>query len=126
MAATATSTPASTTATANDDKTMGLVAHILMIFTWWLGPLILWIIKKEQKGFAEHHAREALNFGITITIAYIALWILSTILAFVLSGLTFFLPFLVWVAAVVFGILAAMAANKGEMYRYPFSLRLVK
>ncbi len=127
MAATATSTPASTsTSTANDDKTMGIIAHVLLIFTWWLGPLILWVIKKDQKGFAEHHAREALNFGITVTIAYIALWIVATILAFITFGFTFFLPFLVWIAALVFGILGAMAANKGELYRYPVSLRLVK
>lgn len=127
MAATATSTPASTsTSTANDDKTLGIVAHVLLILTWWLGPLILWVIKKDQKGFAEHHAREALNFGITLTLAYIVVLIVSTILAFITLGLTFMLPMLVWVAGVVFGILAAMSANKGELYRYPVSLRLVK
>lgn len=53
-------------------------------------------------------------------------FIISTILAFITFGLTFLLPMLVWVAGVIFGILGAMAANKGELYRYPVSLRLVK
>lgn len=127
MAAKATSTPASTTtATSNDDKTLGLVAHVLLIFTWWLGPLILWLVKRSTPGLAEANAREALNFGITLTIAYIALWILSVVLLF--TGLFFlaFLPFLVSVAGLVFGILGALAANRGEVYHYPVSLRLVK
>lgn len=125
MAATATTTPTSTgTATAtSNDNTLGMLAHVLLIFTWWVGPLILWIVKKEQgPSHAVDNAKEALNFGILLTIVYIATWILTA----VTFGLLFFLPFLVMVAALVFGILGALDANKGNVYRYPLSLRLIK
>jgi uncharacterized protein len=124
MAATATTTPASTTATSTstDDKTMGILAHVLMIVTGFLGPLILYLVKKDQGGAAVHHAREALNFSILATIAYFVAWILTA----VSFGLLFFLPLLVWVGMLIFGIMGAMAANNGQLYRYPVSLRLVK
>lgn len=115
--ATATSTSASP-----DERTLGLVAHLLLIFTWWLGPLILYLVKKDQGGFVVDQSREALNFGITLTIVYIAAWILTL----VTFGILFFLPFLVLIAGLVFGILGCIAANKGQAYRYPVSLRLVK
>lgn len=124
MAANATTTHASTTATStsNEDNTMGLLAHVLLIVTWWLGPLILFLVKKDQGGRAVDNAKEALNFGITLTLVYIVLWILVA----VTFGLLFFLPMLVPLVGLIFGILGAMAANKGEVYRYPVSLRLVK
>lgn len=120
---TATTTTTTTTATSNsDEKTMGMVAHLLMIFTWWIGPLILYLVKKDNPGFARDQAREALNFGITLTLAYIVTWVLTL----VTLGILFFLPFLVLVAGLVFGILACITANKGQGYRYPVNLRLVK
>ena len=131
MAATATTTPASTgTATANNDNTLGLIAHVLLILTWWLGPLILWIVKKEQgPAHATENAKEALNFGITLTLVWVGLMILTFVLGIVTGGLGFVLGFFAWVpwvAGIIFGILGAMAANKGQVYRYPVSLRLVK
>lgn len=119
---------ASSPGPSQDERTLGLAAHLLLIFTWWLGPLILWLVKKDQRGFAEHQAREALNFGITLTLAAVALAILSAILEAATLGVIPYdgLPGLVWVAGLVFGILAAVAANKGQAYAYPVSLRLVK
>ena len=72
--------------------------------------------------FLDRHGKEALNFQITIAIAYVAAIILTTIT----FGLLFFLPMLVWVGNLVFCILAAVKANTGETYRYPFALRLIK
>lgn len=130
MAANATSTHASTTtSTGNDDKTMGMLAHILLIFTWWLGPLILWLVKKEQGGLAAENSKEALNFGITLTILVIAIMILTFIIGIATGGLGFILGFFTWVPGVlglIFGIIGAMAANNGQAYRYPFALRLIK
>lgn len=93
-----------------------------MIFTYWLGPLILYIVKKDQPGFALDQAREALNFGITLSIAMIVAYILM----FATLGILFIVPAAVFIAGLVFGILACVAANKGQAYRYPFALRLVK
>ena len=131
MAATATTTHATSTgtSTSNEDNTLGLVAHILLIVTWWVGPLILWLIKKEQGGRTVENSKEALNFGITLTILYVGIWVLTFVVGIVTGGLGFilgifaFVPFLL---GLIFGIMGAMAANKGQVYRYPFALRLVK
>ena len=122
MAATATTATATTTttSTSNEDNTMGMLAHILMIITAWLGPLILYLVKKDQGGNAAANAKEALNFGITATLGYLV----GAILLFIVIGI--FVYIAVGIASLVFGILGALAANRGEVYRYPVSLRLVK
>ncbi len=117
--------PPVTTAAPQEERTLALVAHLLGILTWFVGALVIWLINKDanpSKPFATDQAKEALNFQITIAIAYVACFIL-TVISF---GLLSFLGFLVWIANVVFCILAAVKANNGETYRYPFTLRLIK
>lgn len=103
-----------------DDKMMGMLCHLLGIFTSFVGPLIIWLIKKDDSPFVDHHGKQALNFQFTILIGYIV----SGILIIILIG--FFLYFVVWVVAIVFGILATVASNKGEMYEYPVAIRFFK
>ena len=84
-----------------------------------IGPLVIWLIKKDSMPFAADQAREALNFNITFSI-----------LALVCGGLVFLLigiPLLIAlvVAWLVLTIVAAVKANAGVAYRYPFCLRLV-
>lgn len=108
-----------------EERTMALVAHLLGIFTWFVGALIIWLINKDaqpQKSFVIDQAKEALNFQITLTIAFVVAFIL-TVISF---GILFFLPGLVGIAGLVFSIIAAVKANNGEAYRYPFALRLIK
>jgi hypothetical protein len=114
----------STGGVSSEEKTMSLIAHLLGILTWFIGPLIVWLINKDQpnKSFVNYHAKEAVNFQITITIAYVVAYVLL----FVSFGLLFFMPMLVWMLNVVLCIIAGVSANKGENYRYPFALRLVK
>lgn len=99
---------------------MAMLAHLLGIFTGFLGPLIIWLIKKDQSAFVNDQGKEALNFQITFVIAYIACGLLT----FVLIG-CFLMPIVV-ICNIVFCIMGAMAANKGQNYRYPFALRLIK
>lgn len=87
-----------------------------------LGPLIVWQLKRESDPFVDAQGKEALNFQITVIIAYVA----AVILTIVSFGILFFVPTLVWVANLVLCILAAVKANSGESYRYPFTLRLIK
>lgn len=86
--------------------------------------MIIWLINKDQpaKAFVNDQAKEALNFQITITIAFVAAFILVT----VTLGLLFFLPMLVGLANLIFCILGGIKANGGESYRYPFAIRLIK
>jgi len=105
-----------------DQRTMALVAHILGIFTWFIGPLIIWMINKDDssKAFVTDQAKEALNFQITITIAMLICFVLMIV---IIGGL---LAPLVGLLNLVFCIIAAVKANNGEAYRYPFALRLIK
>lgn len=116
--------PAPSGAPASEDKTMALIAHLLGIITWFIGPLVIWLINKDQAGktFVIDQSKEALNFQITITIAFVV----SFILTIVSLGLLFFLPTLVGIANLVFCIIGGIKANNGEAYRYPFALRLIK
>jgi uncharacterized Tic20 family protein len=106
----------------SDQRTMALVAHLLGIFTGFIGALIIWLINKDDtsKPFVIDQSKEALNFQITIAIAYIV----SSILVVVLIGTLMLAA--VWVANLVLCIMAGVKANNGEAYRYPFTLRLIK
>lgn len=107
-----------------EDRTLALVAHLLGIISWFVGPLIIWLISKDNpaKSFVTDQSKEALNFQITITIAFVVAFILAA----VTLGLLFFLPALVGIANLVFCIIGGIKANNGEAYRYPFALRLIK
>jgi len=104
----------------SEERTMAMLCHLLAIFTWVLAPLIIWLLKKEESSFIDDQGKEALNFQITIAIAYAVGVVLSCI------GVGFLLILAVWVVDIVFCILATVAANRGERYRYPLSIRLVK
>lgn len=97
-----------------------MLCHLLAIFTGFIAPLIIWLIKKGEDPFVDHHGKEALNFQITVAIALIISWLLC----FVCVGVVL-LP-AVWIADLVFLIIAAIKANNGEAYRYPVSIRLIK
>ena len=84
-----------------------------------IGPLVIWLVKKETMPFVDNQAKEALNFQITVTIAMVV----SAILILVVIG--FVLMFLIGLAALVLTIIAAIKANEGNAYRYPFTLRLI-
>lgn len=103
-----------------DAKTMGMLCHLLGILLGFLGPLIIWLIKKDESPFVDDQGKEALNFQITLLFAYIV----GSATMCILIG--FIIVPLAWILAIIFGIMGAMAANKGEAYRYPFAIRLIK
>ena len=104
-----------------EDRTLAMITHLSGIVAGFIVPLIIWLINKDkpEKGFLTDQSKEALNFQITLLLAYVACMILS----FVLIGM-FLMP-IVWIASVVFMILAGVKANSGEAYRYPVALRLI-
>lgn len=103
----------------NDDKNIATLTHLGGILFSIFPALVVWILKKDSNNFVGEHAKEALNFQISI-----ALWaFLSAILMWVLIG--FFLAGIVWLANIVLSIIAAVKASKGEFYRYPLTLRLI-
>lgn len=84
-----------------------------------LGPLVVWLIKREDSAFVADQAKEALNFNITMLLGYIA----GAVLIPVLVGLLI-LPVL-GLLHLVLMIVAMIRASEGVRYRYPFALRLV-
>ena len=116
----------------SDERTWALIGH-LSAFTFFVsgigcivGPLVVWLIKRDTLPFAAGQAKEALNFNITVAIIAVAMWIFSFITLGIGFLLTIPLGLALFVAWVVFTIIAAIRANEGVDYRYPFTLRLVK
>lgn len=103
-----------------DARTMAMLCHLLAIFTSFLGPLIIWLVKKDEYSYVDEQGKEALNFQITVVLALFV----AGLLTFVCIGVVL-LP-AIWIVDIVFCIIAAVAVNKGEHYRYPLSLRLIK
>ena len=93
---------------------------------FFIGPLVIWLMKKDTMPFVNDQAKEALNFAITVSIAFVALMILTVMTLGVGALLTVPLMLVIGVTALVFVIIAAMKANEGVAYRYPFALRLIK
>ena len=102
-----------------DPKTMAMLAHALAIVAGFLAPLIIYLVYGNQDPFIRHHSAESLNFQITVLLAVLV----SAALICVFVGIIL-LPVVV-IGALVFEIMAAMAANRGEWYRYPINIRMV-
>jgi len=103
-----------------DECNMALLIYILAIVTGWVGPLIIWLIKKDQSAFINDQGKEVLNFEITVFMAMIVASLTCII------GIGLILMPLVMVCNLVFMIVGAIAASKGTAYRFPLAIRLLK
>ncbi len=92
-----------------------------------LGPLALWLIKREGNPFVDDQGREAVNFQISfslwgiiaVTLSLVLVW---TVIIPVLAVVALVILAIIWVVTM---ILAAVRTSRGEAYRYPFTLRLL-
>lgn len=101
----------------SDEKTLAILSHILTIVAPILAPLIIFLLKKDESKYVAYHAKESLNFQITLMIVVIGL--LITVI-----GILFI--WIVGIAAFVLVIVATIRAGEGVLYRYPLSWRLIK
>ncbi|MBL0385369.1 DUF4870 domain-containing protein [Tumebacillus sp. ITR2] len=107
-------------------RTFAMLCHLsalsgyLIPFGNIIGPLIFWLLKRDQHQFVNDQGKEAINFQISI----ILYAIIAGILCVVLIGLIL-LP-IIGIASLVFIIIAGVRANSGEAYRYPFTIRFLK
>ncbi|GAB2562787.1 DUF4870 domain-containing protein [Spirosoma areae] len=85
-----------------------------------VGPLIVWQIQKEKSAYVDYHGKEAVNFQITMALAFAASFLLMLLL------IGFVLIWIVGAVWFVFTIIAAIKANNGEYYRYPLTFRFIK
>lgn len=91
-----------------------------------LGPLIIWLVKKDTMPFVADQAKEALNYNITLAIIFAVLFLLTVLTLGLGALISIPLYLIIGIAWLVFTIIAAIKANEGTAYRYPFTLRLVK
>ena len=114
-----------------EERQWAMFAHLsaivgALIGLSFLGPLVVWLVKKETMPFVDDQGKEALNFNIMLLIVFAVLWALTFVTLGIGILLTGPLMFIVGVAALVLVIIAGIKANEGVAYRYPFSIRLIK
>jgi uncharacterized Tic20 family protein len=102
-----------------DEKLWATLVHLGAIFFHFLPALIGYFVLRERGPFIREHTRAALNFQLTVLLGYLVgfftVWILVGYLVLLAVG----------VLNVVFSIIAAIAANRGEYYTYPVALKFV-
>ena len=112
---------------AHDERTFAMFMHLSLLGHFILSlfaiitPIIMWNIKKDESPFLDDHGREAINFQISL--------ILYSILLVPIGLLTctvgFFLYIPLYILALIGMIYASIAANRGEFYRYPMTIRFL-
>ena len=122
--------PVPTTNPSKEERIWATIVHLSafsMYFTgigYLLGPLVVWLLKREGHPFLDDQGKEALNFQITITI----IAAVAVLLCFTIIGMVIGIPVLcgLHLYQVICMIIAAVKANEGIAFRYPFTLRFVK
>ena len=113
-------------ANASQERTWTMLTHLSafagLIFPFGniVGPLVIWLVKRDEFPSIEDHGKEAVNFQISVTIYYIV----SAVLVMIVIGLPMLLAVMIF--QVVCIILATLKANAGEVYQYPLSIRFIK
>lgn len=98
----------------DDERMWAMFAHLSpLVGLGFIGPLIIWLVKKDQSAFVEDQAKEALNFSLAVMIA-------SVVLLITCIG-----PFIILIGSMVYAIIAGIEANKGTYYRYPYTIRMI-
>ena len=102
-----------------DEKLWATLVHIGGIFFNFIPSLIGYLILKDRGPFIREHTATALNFQITLAIAYVVGWVLTVV------GIGLIILLAVWVLNIVFSIIAAVKANQGQPYVYPIAIKFV-
>ncbi|HET7126331.1 MAG TPA: DUF4870 domain-containing protein [Lysobacter sp.] len=129
--------PAPTATPSKDERQWAMFAHLSALlgglvtsavggWGFFLGPLVIWLMKKETMPFVDDQAKEALNFNITVSAIFLILLILTFLSLGIGALVTVPVMLIVGIAALVFIVIAAIKSNEGVAYRYPFAIRLIK
>ncbi|WP_206079964.1 DUF4870 domain-containing protein [Propioniciclava coleopterorum] len=114
-----------------DDRLWAMLAHLsapiaAVVSAGWLtflGPLIVWLVKKDSSPFVRNASAGAFNFSITMALVSIIGWILSFTVVLAIIGIPMII--LGSLGAIVLGIVGALKAWNGEPYTYPWQLRIL-
>ena len=114
-----------------EDRTWAIGAHLASVAGWVgvpmghiLAPLLVWLIKRDESEYVRIQALESLNFQISMTLYAFA----AGILAITIVGLVIAIPLFIAIIIgdVIYTIIGALAASRGESYRYPLTIRLLR
>jgi len=103
----------------SDEKLWATLVHVGGIVAGFLPALVGYIVLKDRGPFIRHHAATALNFQITLAIVYVAGFVLSLVFVGILVVIA------AQILAIIFSIIAAIAANQGQFYSYPLTIKFV-
>ena len=103
-----------------DEKLWAVLTHLGGLFVPLIGPLIVYLVLRDRGPFIRHHAATAFNFHATMTIAsligFVTVWLV----------IGFFELLAVSIVILVFAIVAAVAAGRGEFYTYPLAISFLR
>lgn len=102
-----------------NERILGILSHILTLVGGFLAPLIIWLVKKDESAYVSEHAKESLNFQLTLMIAYI----IGFILIFIIIGIVVLV--VLGILQLVLVIVATIKAADGQLYKYPFCIRFI-
>lgn len=101
----------------DDERVLAILSHVLSLFFWIFPALIIYLVKKDESSFVTQHAKESLNFQLTMSI-------LAIVLFLTLIGIL--LLWVVGILVLVFIIVASIKASDKKLYRYPMTIRFIK
>ncbi|WP_375387862.1 DUF4870 domain-containing protein [uncultured Amnibacterium sp.] len=104
----------------SDERMWATLVHVGGIVIGFISPLLGYLLLKDRSAFVGENSKNALNFQITILIAYVVGGILTLVL---IGGLVLLAA---WIVNIIFSIMGALAANKGQVYKYPLTIPIIK
>jgi uncharacterized Tic20 family protein len=115
------------TSTGSNVRTWCVLCHaaalagiVLHVFGHFFGPLLVWLLKRDDAAEIDAHGKESVNFQLSMLLYNV----IAAILCLVLIG--FVLLVILWIANTVFVIIASIQAGEGKLYRYPIAIRFIK
>ena len=103
----------------SDERTWAMLCHLSVFVGGFIGPLVVWLIKKDESALVDDQGKEALNFQLSVLLYTF----ICIPLAFVIIGI--FLAMALGIFNLVVTIMATVKASQGEYYRYPLCIRFI-
>ena len=118
----------------NEERNWALASHLVSLlgyfigFGEFIGPLIIWMMKRNDSPFVAHHSKEALNFSLTQMLLLIIALVICLPLCLIVIGIPLLIGSLgiLFLWHVIAAIIGAVRAGEGELYYYPLTIRFLK
>lgn len=119
----------------NDERMFSMLIYLISFFAPLIGPLLVWLIKRDESRFIDFHGKQYFNFLISYTIYGIAcsIWIImfaigTAIASIMFIGLVlgFILAAAIGILGFIFTIIALIKAYGGKQFRIPFTIPLIR